>query len=907
MHMPSEMKPNSRSGSPPPAEGDVGLVLLGVEGRILEACPTAETLLQSSASEVRGQRIEEILGRSVLQNGGRSGARREAASKAPVGLQSPEALRVEVRHLGNAPADSREAVVLAAGSRSGDGPAQDRVLGRLTVSSPLMLFILEPPTRLVLWMPRTTAEAIDVAADSLGEEADRFFARILHPADVSTVLGQIHGRDLPDAVLPMPASFRIRQRDGGWRAVRNHPALVWRRDSGQIRWLFGVIEDVSPGVRQPGGDRGGRILGGVSEAADALLCAGELAVTAPQALGAVVRAIDADAATVWRFREDQILRMRIAEATWEWCVPAAPIASGVSRLQELPFDGTMSRWLSALAAGQEMSGVAGWLPEAEEADFGGRGVLSALAIPIRVHGSTWGFLELVESRSRRDWDPADRDAARVLASHLGHAIERAGAEHRLRTLSRAVQQSRTAVLIADTRGLVEYVNPRFTEETGWPAEEILGEDPAVLAGRKVVPRLFEQLRAVRRDGQEWRGELRQETRAGHRRWFDVSISPVRDGTGRTTHFVLIAEDVTDRKESDETLRAEKERYRFLFDSVPALVWLADADGSCVGVNRRWLDFTGRDESAATGDGWMATVHHEDREAVREAVRAALDGPRSIRVECRLQADDGSACAHLLTVRPILGPAGACEGLLAACVDVGAVKESERALRSSREELRALTLRLVSVREEERRLLARELHDGVGQALTGLSLELSSLDRSLGEGQADLARRLGLLSIEVAEALADVRDLARRIRPAALDFGLVAALEGELKAFGRRSGLTWEMDASEQLEIDPERSLALFRFVQEALTNVVRHAAATSVRVVLTVRDGLLRLEVADDGRGPGPGTSDSGGGLGLLGLRERVAPWRGSVRLEAHEPAGTRAVVEIPFPGEDATTGGDHR
>jgi PAS domain S-box-containing protein len=892
------MEPNDRSGLLSVGDEDVGLVLLGVEGRILEVCPNAERILGSNASVFRGQRIEEILGPSepVNRNAEGEGRGDPAAKRPPVAPQDGK-LRVEVRYLGDAPADSREAVLLVSGPRSEDGRSRNRVLGRLTVATPLMLFVLEPPARLVLWMPRTTAKEIGLDADSLGEEAGRFLARTLHPADVDTVLAQLLGKDLPDAVLPMPVSFRVLQKDGAWRAVKNHPALVWRRDSGQIRWIFGVVEDALPDLPRVGEDRSGRILGGVSEAANALLSLGDLAEAVPQALRAFVRSMEAEAATVWRFRKDEILRMPVAEAAWEWCAPATAVVSSVGLLQELPFDGKMGRWYSSLANGQEMSGVVGWLPEEQEREFEKRGVLSALAIPISVHSATWGCLELAEGRSRRIWDTADRDAARVLASHLGHAIGRAGADRRLRTLSRAVQQSPAAILIADARGSIEYVNPRFTEDTGWPAEEIVGEDPAFLASRQVAPRLFEQLLQVVRSGSEWRGELCHETPAGLQRWFDVSMSPVRDSTGRTTHFVVIEEDVSARRQVEETLRAGSERYRFLFDSVPALVWLTDSTGACLGVNRRWLEFTGWNEAAAAGDGWLLAVVPEDRGVVSSAVRTALEGLRPFRLECRLRANGGAAVWHLLTVEPVLGPKGVCEGLLGACVDIGAVKESERALLASREELRALTLRLVSVREEERRLLARELHDGVGQALTCLSLDLSSLDRSLGDRQPDLAKRLSVLAQEVVDALADVRDLARRIRPVALDVGLVAALEGELKAFGRRSGIAWELCASDELEIDPERSLALFRFVQEALTNVVRHAAARAVRVALAHEGGCLRLEVADDGRGVGPSLSGKGGGLGLVGLRERVAPWGGSIRLEPNDPAGTRAVAEIPFGG----------
>lgn len=905
MTRPSDTEPANGPESPYEVENDVGLVLLGVEGRILEVCPTAERILGSSALELRGRKIEEVLSR-----GERATGRTQAGTPGSLAANGPESptrdrgMRVEVRYLGNAPAVSREAVLLVAGRPGKGGQSPPLVLGRLTVASPLMLFVLEPPARLVIWMDRTTAEEIPLEADSVGEEAGQFLARNLHPADVATVLAQLHDKDLPDAILPMPANFRVRQRDGSWRSVRNHPSLVWRRDAGQIQWLFGTIENSLPDPRQVDEDRSGRILGGVAEAASALLSIGDLSGTAPQALRAVVRAIDAEAATVWRFREDEILKMPVAEVSWEWRAPASSVVSSVDLLQELPFDGGMARWLSSLANGQEVSGVAGWLPEAEERDFGGRGVLSALAVPIRVHASTWGFLEVAEGRVRRNWDPADRDAARVLASHLGHAIERAGAGRRLRTLFRAVHQSPATILIADTRGTIEYVNPRFTQETGCPGEEILGEDPAVLVSRQIAPRLFERLLSVVRDGDEWKGELRHETPDGLQRWFDVSMSPVRDGLGQTTHFVVIGEDVTGRRQGEETLRSERERYRFLFDSVPALLWLADSSGACLGVNRRWVEFTGRDEAAAAGDGWLLGVCPEDREPVRTEVRRALGGSGPVRVECRLQAVEGAAVWHLLTVVPILGAGGSCDGLLGACVEIAAAKETERELVSSREELRALTLRLVSIREEDRRLLARELHDGVGQALTGLSLELASLCRSAGPGQPEVAKRLSLLSQEVAEALADVRDLARRIRPAALDVGLVAALEGELRAFERRSGLGWELNASEELEIDPERSLALFRFVQEALTNVVRHAEARAVRVTLADLDGSLRLEVADDGRGVDPATFACRGGLGLVGLRERVAPWGGSVRLEPNVPSGTRAVAEIPSVGSPSSRGG---
>ncbi|CAG0972031.1 hypothetical protein ARNL5_01762, partial [Anaerolineae bacterium] len=318
-----------------------------------------------------------------------------------------------------------------------------------------------------------------------------------------------------------------------------------------------------------------------------------------------------------------------------------------------------------------------------------------------------------------------------------------------------------------------------------------------IVARIIAPRLGERLADAVRERTDWGGEISGETRANGRYWRHVTISPTRDSSGRTTHYVVTEEDVTVRRRAEETLRGERERYRFLFDAVPALVWRVDAEGACLDVNRTWCDYTGQTTGAAEGDGWLEAFPAEDRVAVRSAIQAALSSPRSFHLERRLRGLDGIERWHLVAVEPVSGSTACCEGLLGVCVDLSGVKESERALLASKEELRALTARLVSVREEERRLLARELHDGVGQALTGLALELASIDRSVEEDRPEVSQRLRILSEEVADTLADVRDLARRIRPTALDVGLVAALEGEMKAFGRRSGIRWVLQAHEE--------------------------------------------------------------------------------------------------------------
>jgi signal transduction histidine kinase len=202
-------------------------------------------------------------------------------------------------------------------------------------------------------------------------------------------------------------------------------------------------------------------------------------------------------------------------------------------------------------------------------------------------------------------------------------------------------------------------------------------------------------------------------------------------------------------------------------------------------------------------------------------------------------------------------------------------------------------RVVSAQELERRRLARELHDETGQALTSILLGLKSLEDTSDEG--DLAESTNRLRELVVTTLQDVRRLAVELRPKALDdFGLVPALERLVETFREQTGL--EVDLEPRLGDDrlpPEVETALYRITQEALTNVVKHADANRVSIVLTRRDGSVSAVIEDDGRGfaDEPGSEN---GLGLLGMRERVALVDGRLNVESAPGAGTTLSIEVP-------------
>ncbi len=204
-------------------------------------------------------------------------------------------------------------------------------------------------------------------------------------------------------------------------------------------------------------------------------------------------------------------------------------------------------------------------------------------------------------------------------------------------------------------------------------------------------------------------------------------------------------------------------------------------------------------------------------------------------------------------------------------------------------------RIVSAQEAERRRLARELHDETGQALTSILLGLRPVEEARNE--EELRAAVSEVRELVRSTLRDVRQLAVELRPAALDdFGLVPALERLTQSFAEQTGIALEFEAS----LPPGRmptdiETALYRIVQESLTNIVKHARAGSVSVVLTRKDDSVSVVVEDDGVGFEPGRTGDGG-LGLLGMEERVALLGGRVAIESRPGAGTTFVAEVPVP-----------
>ena len=230
-------------------------------------------------------------------------------------------------------------------------------------------------------------------------------------------------------------------------------------------------------------------------------------------------------------------------------------------------------------------------------------------------------------------------------------------------------------------------------------------------------------------------------------------------------------------------------------------------------------------------------------------------------------------------------------------DITDRKEAEEQLKTSRERLRDLSRHLESVREEERTNSAREIHDELGQLLTALKIDMSWMAKRLPKAEASLAEKTRTMYELIDKAIQTVKRISSELRPGLLDdLGLAAAIEWQAQELRKRTDIDFEFRASpKEITLDRDRSTAIFRICQEALTNVVRHANATRVKLSLQEKRGRILFRISDNGKGIEEKQLSDPKAFGLIGMRERARFWGGEVKISGTPGKGTVVAVSIPL------------
>ena len=533
---------------------------------------------------------------------------------------------------------------------------------------------------------------------------------------------------------------------------------------------------------------------------------------------------------------------------------------------------------------------------------------------------------------------ADSATARMLVTDLGdeHARESA-----LRRAFVILDTIREGVLVTDSDNRIISVNPAFTTITGYQAEEAIGRDPSFLGGGTHLPQFYEAMwRSLHQDG-SWYGELVNRRKNGERFVESLSITPMRTADGTISHFVGVFSDITERKlaEADlrelhreldqrvidrtaellhanqhlqlevqqreraqEALRDAERFFHATIDSLTDRVLVLDQAGSVVHANQACLDFVGQMqkplhylEFCETDPRWQRSAGRELAAGIRSVIAGRAD---TFALEYEFITRSGPRWSQARISR-FLG-----EGPLRVVVahtDITERKLMDGALRQSHAQLRQLALHLETAKEDERKRISRDIHDELGQNLLALRIDISMLSARTEGSHPRLHRRVGAVLSNVDTTIKSVRGIINELRPMALDLGLQAAIEWQVGDFRKRSGVACRLlirDEALFAAIGSQAEIVLFRIVQEALSNVMRHAQASQVEIEFSSDACAVYVAISDNGIGITPQQQRKKQCFGLIGIAERVTALGG--HFEVGMPAsgtGCRLSLQIPLPG----------
>ena len=459
-------------------------------------------------------------------------------------------------------------------------------------------------------------------------------------------------------------------------------------------------------------------------------------------------------------------------------------------------------------------------------------------------------------------------------------------EEKFRTV---VEQASDAIFISDEDGNYADVNARAAKLTGYSKKELLQMNVYDLFPDEDLaeaPFKFDELR----QGLPVLTERTIRKKDGKTVTVEISANYLGDG-----RFQGIMRDVTERKKAEEALKTSEHKYRVLFDQNPLPMWI---------ISHPQRMFVDANEAACISYGYtkeeFLKMSIEDLHPERELFSLKYDlkrikpGIRNFGIRTHIKKDGSEIKVNIISHDIVYEDSRA---ILALANDVTEKFEAEENLQRSHEAMRELASHLETVREAERTHMAREIHDELGQQLTGLKMDISWLNRKIKSDDKAVNNKMKDTIELIDKTVITVRRIATQLRPSILDdLGLVAAMEWQTDEFEKRAEIKAGFTSNiSYVNVKPDVATGIFRIFQESLTNVLRHSKATKVETFLSVDNDTIVLNIKDNGIGFKEEDISNKKTLGLLGMKERVLLIKGTYEINGNTGSGTSVIITVPL------------
>lgn len=466
----------------------------------------------------------------------------------------------------------------------------------------------------------------------------------------------------------------------------------------------------------------------------------------------------------------------------------------------------------------------------------------------------------------------------------------------------AVRASHDGILAIDEQQRVLSINPAASRMFGCAADEAVRSPFSRFVPLRLRAELSQTLhRFIESDSLEApmakAGSFFGLRADGSEFPIDGIVSRVDPASNEGPHrfFTLLLRDLSEEKTLEAELADWKSRFMLIFDLAPVAMWVVDVD-KVMSANRACAGLFGAiDRAQIVGQSIYALLHPASHEGVKRQVDLTLSGQaQAALVTERIARLDGAEREVEIAIAAL--PDHGSTTLQMVITDVTQREEDRTLLERSHRKLRRLSASVVEAREDERGRIARELHDELGQRLSALKMGLESLGHEIHEAAYD--KRIAAMTEMLDDTVASVRRIASDLRPMMLDdLGLNAAIEWLARESARRMGIEVTVRVGEvEPALDSRASTSVYRMVQEALTNVARHARATDVSIELRQSAGELVLTVHDNGVGFPMRNARKEGSFGLMGMRERANLLGGTLETDNPPGGGGRITVRLPLP-----------